>query len=180
METAKVDVRRLQILNDRINQMLEVLQQMRLSMHALQHVPDERALYGGVTPFPGYGYGQPNQFGQPNLYGQPNVYGQLNPFFGQPNLYGQSMYSQVGVPYGTTPWSTPIPQWGAPIYARPYWTGYEGDVTARFADARFVDARFAPNGQQIPFSQNLPSAQNIPFSQNGQVPFSHSPTAAFG
>jgi hypothetical protein len=152
METAKVDVRRLQVLNDRINQMLEVLQQMRLSMHSLQHVPDERAMFGGVTPFPGYGYG----------YGQTQSFGQPHPFV-------QSQY----------PYSTPIPQWGAPIYARPNWTGYEGDVTARFGDARFIDPRLT---QQIPFGHNGQFVQNgqLPFPTNGQVPFSHSPTAAFG
>ena len=106
-------------------------------------------------------------------------YGSFNPF-------APTQYLQGSLPYGTSPYSTPIPQpWDAPIYSRPYWTGYEGEVSARFADPRFVDARFAPGMPQIPFTQNVPlpfATQNgqIPFTANGQVPFSHSPTAAFG
>ena len=37
METAKVDIRKLQILNDRINQCIEALNQVRLSVHGLSH-----------------------------------------------------------------------------------------------------------------------------------------------
>lgn len=37
METAKVDIRRLQLLNDRINQCLDALNQVRLSVHGLSH-----------------------------------------------------------------------------------------------------------------------------------------------
>ena len=35
METAKVDIRKLQLLNDRINQCIEALNQVRLSVHGL-------------------------------------------------------------------------------------------------------------------------------------------------
>jgi hypothetical protein len=37
METANVDIRKLQMLNDRINQTIEALNQVRLSVHGLQH-----------------------------------------------------------------------------------------------------------------------------------------------
>lgn len=37
METANVDIRKLQLLNDRINQTIEALNQVRLSVHGLQH-----------------------------------------------------------------------------------------------------------------------------------------------
>jgi hypothetical protein len=37
METANVDIRKLQLLNDRINQTIEALHQVRLSVHGLQH-----------------------------------------------------------------------------------------------------------------------------------------------
>jgi hypothetical protein len=36
METAKVDIEKLQLLNDRINQTIEALNQVRLSVHGLQ------------------------------------------------------------------------------------------------------------------------------------------------
>jgi hypothetical protein len=39
METAKVDVRKLQLLNDRINQCIDALHQVRLSVHGLSHTP---------------------------------------------------------------------------------------------------------------------------------------------
>src|SRR5258708_6901141 len=37
METAKVDIRKLQLLNDRINQTIDALNQVRLSVHGLSH-----------------------------------------------------------------------------------------------------------------------------------------------
>jgi hypothetical protein len=37
METAKIDIRKLQLLNDRINQCLDALNQVRLSVHGLSH-----------------------------------------------------------------------------------------------------------------------------------------------
>jgi hypothetical protein len=37
METAKVDIRKLQLLNDRINQLFDALNQVRLSVHGLSH-----------------------------------------------------------------------------------------------------------------------------------------------
>lgn len=37
METANVDIHKLQLLNDRINQTIEALNQVRMSVHGLQH-----------------------------------------------------------------------------------------------------------------------------------------------
>src|SRR5258708_39767639 len=37
METAKVDIRKLQVLNDRINQCIDALNQVRVSVHGLSH-----------------------------------------------------------------------------------------------------------------------------------------------
>jgi hypothetical protein len=37
METARVDIRKLQLLNDRINQCLDALNQVRLTVHGLSH-----------------------------------------------------------------------------------------------------------------------------------------------
>jgi len=57
METAKVDVRKLQLLNDRINQCLDALSQVRLSVHGLSHTQANPTL-GGAVPGAGYfGYG---------------------------------------------------------------------------------------------------------------------------
>ena len=46
METAKVDIRKLQLLNDRINQCIDALNQVRVSVHGLSHSP-------GVSPSAG-------------------------------------------------------------------------------------------------------------------------------
>lgn len=37
METAKVDIRKLQLLNDRINQCIDALNQVRVTVHGLSH-----------------------------------------------------------------------------------------------------------------------------------------------
>jgi hypothetical protein len=51
---AKVDVRKLQILNDRINQTIEALNQVRLSVHGLGHSALQNPYPGGTgAPFPG-------------------------------------------------------------------------------------------------------------------------------
>src|SRR5438105_9850418 len=65
---AKVDIRKLQLLNDRIAQTIEALNQVRLSVHGLQHA-------GGYTNPLQMGYGQQNvgQFGGQFGYG-------MNPF----------------------------------------------------------------------------------------------------
>jgi hypothetical protein len=56
METAKVDIRKLQILNDRINQCIDALNQVRLSVHGLSHA-------GGLPGSAGFGSSLSSQFG---------------------------------------------------------------------------------------------------------------------
>ncbi|HTR51043.1 MAG TPA: hypothetical protein VMJ10_10085 [Kofleriaceae bacterium] len=97
METVKVDIQKLQLLNDRIAQTIEALNQVRMSVHGIQHTS---AALGAQVPVPtlgGYGYspfGPYSQlaFGQPT-YGQPN--------FGQPF----SPFVQ-GLSHTTNPWTT--------------------------------------------------------------------------
>ncbi len=66
MDTAKVDIRKLQLLNDRINQCIDALNQVRLSVHGLSHAsavgqgaPFGQAPFGAVPFGTGYaaGYG---------------------------------------------------------------------------------------------------------------------------
>jgi hypothetical protein len=86
---ARVDVRKLQILNDRINQTLDALNQVRLSVHGLGHTSGS----GGANPFGpqgqtlGYqggvgqsGWNQQQAFGQQGFGQQP---------FGMPGMGGQ-------------------------------------------------------------------------------------------
>jgi hypothetical protein len=86
---AKVDVRKLQILNDRINQTIEALNQVRLSVHGLGH----SALQ---NPFLGQGYGMQQGFGVPNPY----LYGMQSPLqgIGGPLSQLQNQFTQQGVP----------------------------------------------------------------------------------
>ena len=71
---ARVDVRKLQILNDRINQTIDALNQVRLSVHGLGHT--------GMNPL---GYSVPQGLGAPNpyLFGAPSPYQSLHGFGGQ-------------------------------------------------------------------------------------------------
>ncbi len=56
METAKVDIRKLQLLNDRINQCLDALTQVRLSVHGLSHSASTSAPIASVQSLPAMGY----------------------------------------------------------------------------------------------------------------------------
>lgn len=49
METAKVDIKKLQLLNDRINQCIDALNQVRLSVHGLSHTAGINA---GISSMP--------------------------------------------------------------------------------------------------------------------------------
>jgi len=117
METAKVDIRKLQLLNDRINQCIEALNQVRLSVHGLSGA--STGVPGGIATGqnPGFEYGAglthsgfaQNPFAQ-NPFGQIGI-GQ-NPAtpFGAPNVFGQ-----VPITPGYFPGlaATGYPQWTA-------------------------------------------------------------------
>jgi hypothetical protein len=88
METAKVDIRRLQLLNDRINQCIDALNQVRLSVHGLSHTtPTAPGLGAGLGAGwnPGLGANYP-PIGLGGTYPQPG--------FGYPQIGGASPYAQ--------------------------------------------------------------------------------------
>jgi len=90
---AKVDVRKLQVLNDRINQTIDALNQVRLSVHGLGHTGFQGQPmnpYSYLTQ--GYGMQQPFGFGQ----GFPGFGGQQGGFSGMTGL-GQQGYGQQGL-----------------------------------------------------------------------------------
>src|SRR6266496_1475658 len=58
METAKVDIRKLQLLNDRINQCIDALNQVRLSVHGLSQGLSHTGAQSGVNAGTPYGLGQ--------------------------------------------------------------------------------------------------------------------------
>jgi len=59
METAKIDIRKLQLLNDRISSTIEALNQVRLSVHGLTHT---NPIQGSMTNL-GYGWNPVNTVG---------------------------------------------------------------------------------------------------------------------
>ena len=142
METAKVDVRRLQVLNDRINQTLEALNQVRISIHALQFVPDERIPLQAFGPQPlGYGLSVPfgaqgyNTYPLPYAAGYPTPY--PTPYGTQPVSFGFGQY-----PFQPQSWATP---WTRSVTAM---NGHD-DTQARFVDPRFA-AQFGTQPMAVP------------------------------
>jgi hypothetical protein len=109
--TVRIDLQRLQVLNDRLCQTLEALNQVRMSCH---NVHAGAWSYGlpAVTPYntlPGYGV---STFGVPSLgaYGIPSI--PTPSIYGSP-IYGSPAFGMNGfVPsvYGT-------PAFGAPLFA---------------------------------------------------------------
>lgn len=89
METAKVDIRKLQVLNDRINQCIDALNQVRLSVHGLAAGQGQATGIGPAglshtsfaqTPFAGMGIASPiSAYGQAAL-GAPYVGAPFTPF----------------------------------------------------------------------------------------------------
>jgi hypothetical protein len=107
METAKVDIRKLQLLNDRINQCIDALNQVRLSVHGLSQGLSHTSPQQGQTGLnPGSQYPQgfgnnPFQAGV-NPFGNPFGQTGVNPFaqagFGQQMPLGQSPLNQGFAP----------------------------------------------------------------------------------
>lgn len=91
METVKVDVRRLQVLNDRINQTIDALSQLRQTVH-------------GFQPSAGIPYGVGLQHSAPT---GATPYGALIPngLSASAQLYGAQ-------PYGAQPYGAPMQAYG--------------------------------------------------------------------
>lgn len=174
METAKVDIRRLQMLNDCINRTIEALNQVRLSVHggSLQHsapfgvqgigtpafgYPGAFASPYGISPqmfgvIPGIGHTAANAYGNPFTPNLTQNAFATNPFASNPLAYWatqQNAWTQ------TTPWTAQVP-WtqtglGHTGIDPRFNGGYEYDpyVTARIAQTfPFVHWGYSPFGWQ--------------------------------
>jgi len=100
---AKVDIRKLQVLNDRINQTLDALNQVRLTVHGLGHSSPYGQAFGG---FGTQGFGTPG-FGAQG-YGSP-MQGSIGQTFGYGNPYVQNLGGiglQHSTPFG--PYNNPF------------------------------------------------------------------------
>jgi len=104
METVKVDIQKLQLLNDRIAQTIEAVNQLRMSAYGIQHSP--------VSP---YGYGTPYGGG-----------------YATPSSGFAPQFGSYGVPYGS-PYGTPTfatPTFATPGYPSPFVPGLQHTGTA--------------------------------------------------
>jgi len=105
METAKVDIRKLQLLNDRINQCIDALSQVRLSVHGLSSAtnptnPSLGAGFGGYGQVP-VGLSHTGAFGSP--FASPGIGGVMNP--GIQQAFGANPFG--GVPIAPNPFFQP-------------------------------------------------------------------------
>ncbi len=134
METAKVDVRKLQLLNDRINQCIDALNQVRVSVHGLSHssagaagataqatgysdprvtdprFADPRFGYGIPPTIPGYGSGLAHS-SLHQIAGYPATVISA----GNPNHFPMGLWNNT--PYGLSHTTLEAD----PIYNRPLW-----------------------------------------------------------
>jgi hypothetical protein len=157
METAKVDIRKLQLLNDRINQCIEALSQVRLSVHGLSHTAGPQPGMGvGWTP--GFGFAA-SGIGYPQAgVGFPQA-GIGYPQAGVPSPFGQGLSHTAGVgPVGIGPFGgfppgisaglSPQQSWPTPFIGLGGLSHSSSDVTTD----PFLVARIA---QTFPYVQFL-------------------------
>jgi hypothetical protein len=95
METVKVDLQKLQQLNDRISLAIEALNQVRMSTHGLQHSP---------SPWQVSPWAQPFSPVSPQLLGNPyaSAFGLQHsmPLQAAQQSIPYSMFGQQGIPFG--------------------------------------------------------------------------------
>jgi hypothetical protein len=115
---ARVDVRKLQILNDRINQTIDALSQVRLSVHGLAHTgvpPTMFQPFGMIPPTPGYGAIPPipGPIGLSHTPYTPFV----NPLFNVPTPFASPFVNPVSPTPGITPNWIPTPWTGGLLHS---------------------------------------------------------------
>jgi len=109
---AKVDVRKLQILNDRINQTIDALSQVRLSVHGLGHTGVPTPMFHPFSMIPPI----PGPIGLSHTPFNPLV----NPLFNLPTPYTTPFVN---------PMIPPVPTPGiTPNWAPTPWTGFGGGL----------------------------------------------------
>jgi hypothetical protein len=99
METAKVDIRKLQLLNDRINQCIDALNQVRLSVHGLSQGLSHTSPQSGIGAGSPYGFGFQGAGASP--FTNPLTQAGVNPFGLGPTGLGQP--GQIPMTPGFTP-----------------------------------------------------------------------------
>lgn len=173
METAKVDIRKLQMLNDRIAQTIEALNQVRLSVHGIQHTtgtinPLINSFAGqtGYNPVYGSAFGVNQGFNTPFTPGFGHTTGSLgwNPYAAQV-LAQQALAAQQQAAIAA---QNPVNQfWGTNV--NPFFGSQGlGHTTASVLNPLVND--FADRGGFDPYWTSRVS-QTFPFIQWGYSPF---------
>jgi len=124
METAKVDIRKLQALNDRINQCIDALNQVRLSVHGLAHTtpagPFFPAGVGTLAPTP-FGVGYPGLGSVPLGSAYVPGFSHTTPIVGAPGAFapgfGHGINPFAGLSHTSPEESLSRPGWTDPFLA---------------------------------------------------------------
>lgn len=152
METVKVDIQKLQLLNDRIAQTIEALNQVRLSVHGIQHT--QQVPPWGYNPYatPSFGF-SPGYSGMPQ-YGTP--YGMpLHPF----SPFGGGVGGPGGISHSVSPFQTGMTAWTgvAPFQTvSPFQTGISHTTWDPSLQTTWQSTPWQPRmAQTVPFVQYL-------------------------
>lgn len=98
METVKVELQKLQMLNDRIAQTIDALNQLRLTTHGLQHTAAQQLGAASYVPSVAQSFGMPGLGAVPMQAVQPTFYpgiGHTSQWLQAPQLL-QQLVPQVG------------------------------------------------------------------------------------
>ena len=126
---AKVDVQKLQLLNDRIAQTIEALNQVRLSVHGLSHTPIL------PSPMPFTGASVPYTFGMPQL----PIYPYQGAFPGLQHTPFTNPYTMTHFP-GFAPSFPGITPPSFPLFPPPFMSGLS-HTSPEVLDQRFNEIK---------------------------------------
>lgn len=161
---AKVDVRKLQVLNDRINQTIDALNQVRVSVHGLGHTSAMQPPWNPLS-FLGQGYGlqqQPYGFGSQGLF--PGIGGQFGGLQGLQGIGGGFGFQHSPFNPYLNPFTNPslMTPWGVgvtPLSGLP-WGGIGGGIGGGLfhSNPELVDKQLAEVRASDPYriSQTFP------------------------
>jgi hypothetical protein len=154
METAKVDIRKLQLLNDRINQCIEAFGQVRLSVHGLSSGFGQQGIQGLQ------GQPQPNPWLQGQQQGVPGYFG---PQSFVPQFIGPQSFAPQ--PFAPQPFA---PQ---PFAPQPFAPQFFGQQTLPYPVPQNVGFAGVPQG--LAHTSALgPQQQGLgPLTGLGQIPW---------
>ncbi len=153
METAKVDIRKLQLLNDRINQCIDALNQVRLSVHGLSQGLSHTGPQSGIGAGSPYGLGFPGVGSSP--FTNPFTQAGVSPFGLGQTGFGPAPTGQVPMTPGFTPGLShssgvsPFSQGVNPYFGAPGPESLEGSMRPIWADP-ILTARIV---QTFPYAQ---------------------------